>query len=475
MKSLMSAFLVLALAALAPAQETLFVDVTEQVGLAGGGAAAWADYDGDGWVDVYISGRLYRNIEGERFALANEEAGLPTDRGPGIWGDFDNDGHPDLFMWGGTGSLFRNNGDGTFTDATAGLPELPPLVSRGAVWVDLDGDGYLDLYIGGYEVWEKEMYPDFILLNQGDGTFREHWRTPPDELLSARGVTAADFNENGRMDVYVSNYRLQPNLLWRNDGEMRLVDVAAEVGVAGIAKSEITYMGGRRYPVCGHTIGSAWGDLDNDGHLDLFVGNFSHPPAYQDRPMFLRNTGPPDFHFEDRSAGAGLAWQESFASPTMGDFDNDGNLDLYFTTVYAGDHSVLYRNEGDWRFADVTAAAGIVAERTYQAAWADYNNNGRLDLLTGGKLYENRTEGGDWLLVRVEGPGSGIGAQARIRLGDRVLTRQVEGATGEGNQNDLRMHFGLGDHEGEVEVELRRTDGTREVFSTPVNRILTVR
>ncbi|MGD8239225.1 MAG: CRTAC1 family protein [Armatimonadota bacterium] len=463
------------------AQEPLFVDVAQEVGLSGDGAAAWGDYDGDGWVDVWISGNLYRNEGGERFVRANDAAALPTARGGGTWGDCDNDGDLDLFLWSGKGALLRNNGDGTLSDAGADMPELPTVVSRGASWADLNGDGYLDLYVGGYEVWEKEMYPDVVCLNQGDGTLREHWRTPGSEMLSARGVTCADFDEDGDVDVYVSNYRLQPNILWRNDTragapprDLSLSDVAVEYNVAGKLKSKLKYMGGREYHVCGHTIGSAWGDLDGDARLDLFVGNFSHPPSYQDRPMFLRNEGPPGYGFEDKSGTAGLEWQESFASPALGDFDSDGDLDLYFTTVYKGDRSVLYRNEGNWRFADVTEPAGIQAERTYQSAWCDYDNDGDLDLLTGGKLYQNRTPGGHWLLATLRGDGSAIGAQARVRVGDRVLVRQVEGSTGEGNQNDMRLHFGLGEHADQAEIEVRWLGGARQTMRTPVDRAVTI-
>ncbi len=443
--------------------EPWFADVTAEVGVEGGPGAAWADYDGDGWVDVYIGQTLFHNERGKRFTRANDS----SLRG-GLWGDYDNDGDLDSFSWSPPGYLFLNNGDGTFSDATAGVPPLPTVVSLGACCGDLNGDGFLDLYVPGYEVG---AHPDTIYINQGDASFVEHWRTPPDQLQPARGVTAADFDNDADIDIYVSNYRLQPNLLWRNDGSLVFTNVAHEYGVAGD--------GGQG--AYGHTIGSAWGDLDNDGYLDLFVGNFSHPPAYQDRPMFLRNQGPPDYHFEDMSSGAGLQWQESFASPALGDFDNDGDLDLYFTTVYSGDHSVLYRNDGNWHFTDVTAEAGIDAAGTYQAAWADYDNDGDLDLLTGGKLYENQVASGHWLKVRLAGPGSAIGAQVRIQLprGEKplarqVLTRQVESSTGEGNQNDLTLHFGLGAHSGPVLLEISWPNGEHEMVPTPVDRLITV-
>ncbi|NLO05537.1 MAG: CRTAC1 family protein [candidate division WS1 bacterium] len=467
----LTASLLLALLPLTLSADPLFRDATEQVGLSGGGQAAWADYDGDGWVDVLIGRTLFRNIEGERF----EAVALPEGVGGtgGTWGDFDNDGDLDLFTFGSTFALAINNGDGSFT-RSEGLPEIPVVASRGACWVDLNADGLLDLYIGGYEKWEESVYLDAILISEGDGTFSLGWQSSEEGKRSARGVTAADFDDDGDADVYVSNYRLQPNQLWLNTGELPMTEVGAERGVAGVAKSAINYTGGIRYPVSGHTIGSAWGDLDDDGWLDLFVGNFSHPPAYQDRPQFLRNSGPPDWTFEDMSEGAGLAWQESFASPALADFDNDGDLDLYFTTVYQGDRSVLYRNDGGWQFTDVTADAGIEAARTYQAAWADFDNDGDLDLLTGGKLYENAGPVGNWLRLKLEGPGSAIGAVARVRVGERILTRQVESSTGEGNQSEMVLHFGLGENDSPVEVEITWPGGQRQTITARPTQVTTV-
>jgi hypothetical protein len=438
-----------------------FVDVTEAVGLKGnnGGVAAWGDYDNDGWVDVCIGGDVWHNEKGKKFTK------VASIGGPAIWGDYDNDGFLDLFAWDG-GRIFRNIGGREFKELKI-VPPLPTKVSLGACWGDFNGDGFLDLYVGGYEVWPSEEFPDVILTNQKGEKFVESWRQK--EILRARGVTAADFDEDGHLDIFVSNYRLQPNLLWRNDGKGKFTNVAREFGAAG----------NLRQGCYGHTIGSAWGDLDNDGHLDLFVGNFSHPPEYQDRSQFLRNMGPKGkFHFEEMSKSAALRWQESYASPALGDFDNDGRLDLYFTTVYPGDKSVLYRNRGGWKFEELKDAAGASLPQTYQAAWADFDNDGRLDLLTGGRLFRNANTGGHWLKVGLRGGGqvnrAAIGAQVRIQLGGEIVTRQVEGGTGQGNQNDLSLHFGLGEHTGPVRLEVRWPDGTRQEVETAIDRAITV-
>ena len=437
-----------------------FRDVSKEWGFAGGVKAAFADFDGDGFVDLF-SGKLWRNVGGKKFVEA-KDSGAPG--GEVIWGDFDNDGHVDLFQFTGGGSLYRNTGKGKFEAVK--FPKLPTVNSRGAVWLDINNDGRLDLFVGGYEIWQKKVHPDVVYLNEGGGKFKEHWRSAKGNY-SARGVTAADFNEDGFVDVFVSNYRLQPNHLWRGDGKGKLENIAAAFGAAGKPKAVINYTGGIKYGISGHTIGSAFGDLDNDGHIDLFVGNFSHPPKIQDRPEFLRNLGPKGgFKFEDKSSGAGLAWQESFASPALGDYDNDGDLDLYFTTVYAvGSYNiknfpVLYRNEGNWKFKNVTApekVGGLGA--TYQSAWADIDNDGDLDLCTAGKIFLNENRKGNWITLSLSGDGnkvnrSAVGAIARIKIGDKTMTRHVETGTGEGNQNDLRLHFGLGGHKEPVTVEI---------------------
>lgn len=269
--------------------------------------------------------------------------------------------------------------------------------------------------------------------------------------LSGGVVAWGDFDNDGWTDLYSGGQ------LWRNDAGKRFHRV-------------------ENVPLTGPGI---WGDFDNDGHFDLFVGNFSHPPQYQDRPKFLRNLGPEGkFHFDDHSNTAGLRWQESYASPALADFDNDGHLDLYFTTVYHGDRSVLYRNLGAWKFEEVSTNAKVDVPATYQAAWADFDGDGYLDLATGGRLFRNPGGKNHWLKLRLVGGrnvnAAAIGAQVRIQVGDKVITRQVEGATGQGNQNDLTLHFGLGSHAEPVSAEIRWPNGDKQQIETAIDRTLTV-
>jgi len=414
--------------------EHIFEDASKSLGLSiGGGQVSWGDFNNDGWEDLHDGG-LWVNERGKKFSRF-------TGKGPsghGIWGDYNNDGWLDFYSW-SSGKLYRNVEGKEFVNVTTkALAERPMKVSRGEAWIDIDNDSYLDLYVAGYEIWQKAVYADALYRNVEGKDFVAH-ELPKARNMSARGVSAADFDADGDVDVYVSNYRLFPNRLWRNDGGGKFTEIATLSGTAGD--------GG--LGAWGHTIGSAWGDLDNDGYLDLFVGNFSHPPAYQDRPKFLRNRGPDGkFTFEDKSGGAGLHWQESYASPALADYDNDGHLDLFFTTVYAGNTSVLYRNSGDWKFNNTTGPSGIRTAQTYQASWCDFDKDGDLDLASGGKLWRNRGNANKWLAVQLKGTGkvngAAIGTTVQLKMGKQILTRHVNSSTGEGNQNSLTLHFGLG-------------------------------
>ena len=414
------------------------------------GSTAWGDYDNDGFPDLMASGLVLHNESGTSFSLAS------TQISNAIWGDYNNDGNLDLYGYAGR-RLMDGDGAGGFTVVGTNdgkIPTLNPHQSLGAAWVDLNNDGNLDIYAGGYENGDLgPSLPDQIMTyNSATQQFDVTWT---ETVYAARGVTAADFDRDGDQDVYVSNYRLQPNRLWQNDGAGAMTDVAPSFGT-GVA-------GGA------HTIGSAWGDMDNDGYLDLFVGNFSH--SGQEPAHFLRNLGPGgSYHFQNMADLDGADWQESYATPALGDYDNDGDLDLYFSTVYGGDAPRLYENDGSWGFTNVTAAAGLMGiEPTTQGAWADVDNDGDLDLATGGWMYINdaSSNGNHWLKLHLEGDGttvnsSAIGAQVIVRdtNGNILGTRQVEGATGQGNQNDLTLHYGLGSYAGLVDIEILWPDGT---------------
>jgi hypothetical protein len=450
----------------------------------GSDSVSLVDFNGDGFVDVRNGGFLYRNDGGTNMTYANAANAAY------VWGDYNNDGLLDRLIWLGSGYLQKlDNSAGTSYTTyhnNSVMPRLPPAVingetvydsstRQGAVWGDWDNDGWLDLYVTGYELSYSDPsgFPDAILMNNAGAAFSMTVLNATTNNR-ARGATACDFDQDGDLDIYVSCYRLRENNLWLNDGSGHFTDVATARGVAGE---------GTLYYDRGHTIGSCWGDFNEDGYFDLFVGNFAHADVSQDRPMLMQNMGPNNgYTFVNRWTLDGTQYQESYAVPMAADYDNDGDLDLFFTTVYAGDTSRLWRNDGNWVFTDVTASSGLPSTlgQTYGAAWGDLNNDGFPDLLTNNKIFINQGNGNTWLKVRLLGNGttinrSAIGAQARIALSNKTLVRQVEGASGKASQNEMTLHFGLGSRTTPVDLTITWTDGTTQTIEdVALNQTLTV-
>ncbi|MCF7847960.1 MAG: CRTAC1 family protein [Kiritimatiellales bacterium] len=433
-----------------------FEDVTTAAGLKGasGSPCAWGDFNNDNRPDVIIGPTLYRNNGDGTFTTVEK-----TISGPGLWADFDNDGKLDFLSTRGKGSLHRNVGQQQFENVQ--FPGNPSPSRPWAAAADANNDGWLDLYITNYEkTFGGPIMPDQFYRQKGEGIFSEPKRLTDGACWAARGANWADFDNDGDQDLYVSNYRLMPNNLWVNDGTGHFQDEAKKRGVYGVAKIG-KQPASKYYPAyeyTGHTIGSCWGDLNNDGNLDLAVVNFSHPPKWQNRVQIQINSGPPAYTFTNINAknAAGIYWQESYAKGALGDYDNDGDLDLYITTVYKGDRGDLFENDGTGRFKAVGDARGVRTAGTYQVAWADYDNDGDLDLLVHGKLFQNQGNRNAWLKIRVRGGNgsnvSGIGTRLRITAGNLLQIREVS-AGNSGNQQPLVQHIGLGDWSDSVTVE----------------------
>jgi len=423
---------------------------------------AWGDYDHDGWDDLLTNGpTLYHNNCDGTFTDVSAEAGLDalsSSSSSHVWGDYDNDGCLDFFAansgYSGPDMLVRSNCDGTFTDVTAasGITDLQELVdcdgdgaaeyspTPGAGWVDIDNDGLLDLYLANYECGGQYVnYLDVFFHNEGDGTFA-NWADHgvSTSTYAGRGVSPADADLDGDVDVFVSNYRLDRNLMYENVGG-ELDDESLAWGLAG------QWLSG----AYGHTIGSVWFDLENDGDWDMVHGNLSHPRFYHysDKTMILVNDGTQSF--TDVAEDAGIHYRETHSNPTVQDFDSDGDWDIFLTCVYDGRFSEMYFNDGAGAFTQVNYESGAVVHNGWGSAASDYDNDGDVDLVAY-DLFRNDTAaaGNHWLQVRAVGGvtanWSALGARVEVDAGGRTLMNQVSGGSGTGCQDSMYLHFGLG-------------------------------
>ena len=460
------------------------------------GATAWGDRNNDGWSDMFAGGGVWTNNQAGGFIQSSHPAS-----GYISLGDYNNDGWLDVMGYkpgesGNEVTLATNNSGASWTNNSSKfLPASEyPYIGRSATWGDFTGDGYLDAYLSGWcNPWLGPPEDDVIYTSNAGNTFSQTWKSSDAASNSyGRGLTTVDFDKDGDLDIYASNYWLSANYLWRNDGfdgSSGYTEVAQSYG-ATTPNYQSNY---------GHGFGSAVGDFNNDGDFDIYASNFAHMegPSGRDNPQsrFLENQGlggiDGDYHFTDRGL-CGITQIEPFGSAATADFDNDGWLDVFIATVggYADSGQTrLYRNNGNWTFTDVSTQYGVsTLGEGSQAAWGDYNDDGFLDLLAGGKLWKN--PGADnwpdnhYLKVKLMGGhgqyaqinGSAIGAQVRVTVpGLGTLSRQVEGNTGSGNQNDLTLHFGLGTRTEPVDLEIFWPDGTTQLLTAvAVDQLLTV-
>jgi tetratricopeptide (TPR) repeat protein len=469
----------------------VFTDVTAQSGLAGRHETrvAWGDYNQDGYEDLLLNGcRLFRNEHGERFVEVTDSVGLTGIAGRGgIFADFNNDYWLDIYVCGAdTQDYLLLNRSGKFINATESLgAPTDPYPTEGCAAADFDLDGWVDLYCANYENWEQHRYyPDRLYQNQ-NGTFKDITRRagiipPYDEPLAGRGVNWGDFDDDGYPDCYVSNYRLCQNLLWHYNGDSTFTNLAPQLGIAG---DEVNGW-------FGHTIGSDWADYDNDGDLDLFCANLAHPRYIQfsNRSMLYENRGPrADPRFLDRRAALGIRYEETHSDPAFADVDNDGDLDLYITSIYENRRSFLYLNQlipssvipcllapdhrstgGKPYFTEATYPAGVRAFNAWGCAFADYDNDGDLDLVvnsgSGLRLFRNDTRNGNhWLKVKLIGTrhnAAGIGARITVIQGKKRYLREVQAGKGTTSQNSLIQHFGIGSSNQPLTVIVRFSPNT---------------
>ncbi len=454
---------------------------------------AFGDFDDDGWDDFVTTGpRLYHNEGDGTFTDVTDVSGLAgiAAGGSGVFGDYDNDGCLDLFVFAESmtvaDALLRNQCDGTFADVTssAGIVDMQSYETCGdpanvraptpaAAWADLDADGYLDLYLANFICWSSgATYRDTVFHNRGDGTFEEWTGTRgfSSERTAARGAAPIDYDRDGDIDVLVNRYRLERNFFFENLGDGTFQESALDHGLAG----NPTAAGGTYY---GHTIGVAWGDLDNDGDFDVVQANLAHPRFFNfsDKTQVLLDDG--TGHYEDfagewlfPAGDNGLIYRETHSVPALADFDGDGALDLVITCVYDGRPTDFYWGNGDGSFRLDVFHAGITTENGWGLATSDWDHDGDPDLAAG-SLFTNGTSSGHFLSVRVIGNvaanRAAIGAVVSVTTGGVTQLRQVQGGTGQGCQDSMYLHFGLGDATQVDSIEVEFPGGASASFTGP--------
>jgi tetratricopeptide (TPR) repeat protein len=480
-----------------------FANVTEAAGLKGFPAqrVAIGDFDNDGLEDLCITGGLeedsshrpivaghiFKNNNGKTFTEVTKALRIDLQNAlAALWLDYDNDGRLDLLVASFPRiRLWRNLADGAFKDVTeeAGLGYAFPGPPEAISATDYDGDGHLDLFIGCFEHPQEPSagQPSFLFHNTGKGWF--------DDVSTAAGIGATkfctrgcawgDFNNDGRPDLYVANFRLHPNQLWANRGDGTFGDEAKALGVQGISGQ------GQLAGQFGHSIGCAWGDVDNDGNLDLIVANlcqtkFMH---FSDPTALYRNGGKKEaWRFEDILPASGIRFEEMTTEASFCDFDNDGDLDLLLTSIYKERPTFLYQNVGGGKFQPATWRAGAIAFNTWGQAWFDKDNDGDMDLLLAGAngviLLENQARDTSWLRVQLAGKRSnrlGIGARVTVVAGALTLIREVTAGSGSTSQSSPVAHFGLGSHKGNVDIAVRWPNGKEQrVAGSAINRLVKI-
>jgi tetratricopeptide (TPR) repeat protein len=461
------------------------------------------DFDGDGDLDLMTSSsgfadqmRFFRNVDGS-FKDATDEANLT-----GLYGglnliqaDYDNDGDIDVFVMRGAwlgemgqmpNSLLQNDGTGKFQDVTfecgLGHQFFP---TQTALWADFNNDGHLDLYVG------NENYPSQLFENDGHGQFRDiAARANVQNKRFTKGVTAADFNNDGFPDIYVSNFGGN-NRLYRNNRDGTFTDVAESLQVTGPRSSLPAWF---------------W-DYNQDGVLDIFVASYSDDMAYVSHKFFQQA---PTMEFDCLYEGNGNGgFQEVAASRNLldltqsmganfGDLDNDGYPDFYLGTGYPQYEglvpNLMYWNREGRVFADVTTAGGFGhLQKGHAIAFADIDNDGDQDLFQqmGGAnpgdraadcLYENPGFGNNWIKIKLVGTKSnrsGIGARIRAEITEGDQSRNVYKWVNSGGSfgaSPLRQELGLGKANkiDRLEIYWPTTNQRQSFVDVSVNQVIEI-
>ena len=472
---------------------------SDKVGYLGVGQA-WGDYNNDGWVDLYLTGNrspnvLYVNNGDGTFSESplSDAVSLPDMiSGGATWADYDNDGWRDLFVNAQNANvLFRNDAGQGFTDVTAiaGVSDIGK--GKSAAWGDYDEDGDLDLFtvnwtcIPDCDPVDFALHQDHLYRNNGDGTFTDVSNLLVYEKLLGAGFAASftDYDKDGDLDLYVINDEYENaigNVLWRNDG----------AGCGGWCWTDVSEASGADIVLSG--MGIAIGDYDNDLDQDFYISNMINSFS------LLQNN---DGVFVDlaKSAAVDIGWTDTVGWGTaFFDYDNDGWQDIFLAAtgfvqremylapegMHFSHRSYLFHNNQDGTFTDLWIAQ---SEPTVGFAFADYDNDGWLDFVVtdwnqGFRLFQNQNAAQfdhNWLTVRLQGGGAidleAIGTKVYVTTDDGLTQYQeVINGSALGAGNDTALHFGLGDAQIESLTVEWLNGKTRTLSDVTVNQELNI-
>jgi hypothetical protein len=489
-----------------------FEDIAAKLGihnLNGNGTCAWGDIDGDGRLDLIVSGsgdfiRVYRN-DGDKFTDVTEEVGLghvPSGYSLNLV-DYDNDGWLDLFIslngWSGPmPDLLFHNEHGKFVNVSKKSGADDPGSGFVSLWADFDNDGWLDLVVANGVL--KDGSVTQIYRNNGNGTFTNVTKAaglnePPS--YGAIGIALGDYDKDGRVDILINGQDGAPNRLYHNDGNFHFTDVAKKAGVVQPPHNGF---------VC------FFFDYNNDGWPDILTTSLAPweatveglkkgyaPPnaraVHPDSSRLFRNNR--DGTFTDVTFESKLYYPAGTMGAGVADLDNDGYVDVYLGT---GDPQMsrlepnrFFHNNGDGTFSDLTRYVGFArpGNKGHGVAFVDLYNDGDLDVFAqlGGHypgdhaynaLYRNlKGNRNNWLEVDLRGVKSNrfaVGAQVTVKAGDLLVYREVKGSEGFGATSPYRQHFGLGKHAKIDSLEIRWPSGVKQSFANlDINQIISVR
>ncbi len=441
-----------------------FTDQSAAAGFTkGSDVEMFVDVDNDGDLDIVAmpAGYLYKNDKG--VYTQDTDPGFDPMRATRAMSvaDYDNDGYPDFFVANGQYLYVKNPSDPSDSALVEGLGW------KSAFYLN-NGEGrYTDQtvnYLGGY----------------ADGDYGVHPYTLQ-RISGYRPTTCAqwaDYDNDGDMDLFVGVDNLQPDYLFQNEGNGDLVNVARPSGAQGESKS--TYPG-----YFGNTTGCDWIDLDMDGNLDLFKSSNTDPLrlAYSDRTTVFRNSGLPAFSFANALASTKLEYSVYSGGAAFGDLDNDGLLDLYVASGERCFPAQVYKQMPDHSFAEQAYLTGGRISHAYSAAWVDYDNDGDLDLCVAAEdglylLESDQGPDGNWVELNLRAKNSNVyalGARVTVFAGGRKYFKDVVAGKGTGVQEPYTLHFGLGTATQVDSVIVRWPKGKKETIkNVAINTIRTI-